>query len=68
MDSTEPEERRTLVEAYCAVPPDDPFAASRDMFSELAGELPARDSGDDGLPRLEELVDERDGGSGCRTT
>jgi hypothetical protein len=27
------------VEAYCAVPPDDPFAVSRDMFDVLAAEL-----------------------------
>jgi len=59
VDSTEPEERRTLVEAYCAVPPDDPFAASRDMFSELAGELAGPGTAGMTAFQLEELVDER---------
>ena len=27
------------MEAYCVVPPDDPFAVSRDMFGTLAAEL-----------------------------
>ena len=40
------------------MPPDDPFAASRDMFSELAGDA---DPGTAGMTafQLEELVDER---------
>ena len=43
------------MEAQATVPPDDPFAASRDMFSELP------DPGTAGMTafQLEELVDER---------
>ena len=55
---SDPKKEEPFVAAHCAVPPDDPFAASRAMFGELATELtrpaqPAR-----GL-RLEELLDER---------
>jgi hypothetical protein len=47
------------MEAYAAVPPDDPFAASRDMFSELAGELAGPGTAGMTAFQLEELVDER---------
>jgi hypothetical protein len=46
------------VEAYATVPPDDPFAASKAMFTALADEL--ADSAAAGLTalELEELIDE----------
>ena len=47
------------MEAYCAVPPDDPFAASRDMFSALAAELAGPAAAGLTACQLEDLLDER---------
>jgi hypothetical protein len=47
------------MEAYCAVPPDDPFAVSRDMFSALAAELAGPAAAGLTACQLEELLDER---------
>jgi hypothetical protein len=47
------------MEAYCAVPPDDPFAASRDMFSALAAELAGPAAAVLTAGGLEEFLDER---------
>ena len=45
--------------AYCAVPPDDPFTASRDMFGVLAAELAGPAAAVLTASELEELLDER---------
>jgi hypothetical protein len=45
--------------AYCAVPPDDPFAASRGMFDALAAELGGPATAVLTACQLEELLDER---------
>ena len=45
--------------AYSAVPPDDPFAVSRGMFTALAAELAAPAAGALTACELEELLDER---------
>jgi hypothetical protein len=47
------------MEAYCPVPPDDPFAVSRDMFSTLAAELAGPAAAGLTACQLEELLDER---------
>jgi hypothetical protein len=47
------------MEAYCAVPPDDPFAVSRDMFSALAAGLAGPAAAGLTACQLEELLDER---------
>ena len=47
------------MEAYCAVPPDDPFAVSRDMFSALAAELAGPAAAVLTACELEELLDQR---------
>src|SRR5208282_4898213 len=51
--------RRTLMAAYCAVPPDDPFAVSRGMFGVLAAELAGPAAAVLTACELEELLDER---------
>jgi hypothetical protein len=45
--------------AYCAVPPDDPFAVSRDLFDGLAAELAGPAAAGLTACELEELLDER---------
>jgi hypothetical protein len=45
--------------AYSAVPPDDPFAASRDLFDVLAAELAGPAAAGLTACQLEELLDER---------
>jgi len=45
--------------AYCAVPPDDPFAVSRDMFGALAAELAGQAAAGLTACKLEELLDGR---------
>ena len=45
--------------AYCAVPPDDPFAVSRGMFGVLAAELAGPAAAGLTACELEELLDER---------
>ena len=45
--------------AHCAVPPDDPFAASKAMFDGLAAELAGPAAADLTACELEELLDER---------
>ena len=47
------------MEAYCAVPPDDPFAASRDMFDVLTAGLAGPAAAGLTACELEELLDER---------
>jgi hypothetical protein len=47
------------MEAYCAVPPDDPFAVSRDMFGALAAELAGPAAAGLTACQLEDLLDER---------
>jgi hypothetical protein len=47
------------MEAYCAVPPDDPFAVSRDLFSALAAELAGPAAAGLTACQLEDLLDER---------
>ena len=47
------------MEAYCAVPRDDPFAVSRDMFSALAAELAGPAAAGLTACQLEDLLDER---------
>ena len=44
--------------AYCADPPDDPFAVSRSMFDALAGELAGPAAAGLTACELEELIDE----------
>jgi hypothetical protein len=45
--------------AHCAVPPDDPFAASKAMFDGLAAELAGPAAAGLTACELEELLDER---------
>jgi hypothetical protein len=45
--------------AYCAVPPDDPFAVSRSMFDGLAADLAGPDAAVLTACELEELLDEK---------
>ena len=45
--------------AYCAVPPDDPFAASKALFDGLAAELAGPAAAGLTACELEELLDER---------
>ena len=45
--------------AYCAVPPDDPFAVSRSMFAALAGEFAGPAAAGLTASGLEELLGER---------
>jgi hypothetical protein len=47
------------MEAYATVPPDDPFAASRDMFTALAGDLAGPGTAGLTACQLEDLLDER---------
>ena len=47
------------MEAYCAVPPDDPFAVSKDMFDGLAAELEGAAAAGLTACQLEEFLDER---------
>jgi hypothetical protein len=47
------------VEAYCAVPPDDPFAISTAMFTALAAELCGPAAAGLTASELEDLLDER---------
>jgi hypothetical protein len=47
------------MEAYCAVPPDDPFAVSRIMFTALAAELAGPAAAGLTACQLEDLLDEQ---------
>jgi hypothetical protein len=54
-----PEEEEPLMAAYCAVPPDDPFAVSRRMFDGLTAEPAGPAAAALTACDLEELLDER---------
>jgi hypothetical protein len=53
--------RRTLMEAYCAVPPDDPFAVARDTFSARVAELAGPAAAVLTACEMEELLDQQGG-------
>ena len=52
-------EEEPFMAAYCAVPPDDPFAASKALFDGLAAELAGPAAAGLTACELEELLDER---------
>ena len=52
-------EEEPFMEAYCPVPPDDPFAVSRGLFAGLAAELARPAAAGLTACELEELLDER---------
>jgi hypothetical protein len=54
-------EEEPSMAAYCAVPPGDPFAVSRDMFDGLAAEPACPAAAGLTACELEELLDERGG-------